>query len=77
MDADNEDYIGFSTNITFPAGSEPGTLLSAFIFIVDDTERERNETISVMATVLPPGQFVDSGGSTTFATVIVRDNDCE
>ena len=38
---------------------------------------ENDETITVMATVLLPGQFFDSGGSTTFATVLLEDNDCE
>lgn len=72
--SEGDDYIGFVTSLTFPAGSGPGTQLSAFITIIDDSEVENDETISIIATVLPPGQFLESGDSTT---VLLIDNDCK
>lgn len=72
-----EDYFGFVTTLTFPAGAGPGALQSAVIAIIDDDLVESDEIINIVATVLPPGQFLDSGGNVSFTSIIIIDNDCK
>ena len=69
-----QDYIGFLVNLTFPAGSEPGTNVSTNITIIDDTLEEGVEIITVLAFVDLTGGF---SGILSAAAILVTDNDCE
>lgn len=70
---EGEDYIGLVTNVTFPAGSQPGTQASAAITIIDDALQEEDEFIPVVALIDDSSRF--RPGLVGAASVILIDDD--
>ena len=73
--AGSVDYFPVAAQITFPAGSGPGTTLGSELDPIDDNRVEGNENVQLSATIsLGSGSFTPNGNT---ATVVIQDDDRE
>jgi hypothetical protein len=69
----NADYVPVGVQITFPAGSGPGTTLGSALDPINDNRVEQNENIPLTATITAgTGSFTPNGDT---ATVVIQDDD--
>ncbi len=71
--AANVDYVPVVAQITFPAGSGPGTTLGSALIPINDIRVESNENIPLTATITAGTGSFTPGGDT--ATVVIQDDD--
>ena len=68
----NTDYTPLQVELTFTAGSGPGTIMSVEITIIDDSEEEETETFVGALSVTASQSIVVSPGN---VAVDIIDND--
>ena len=73
LHAANVDYFPVVAQITFPAGSGPGTTLGDALDPIDDNRVEPNENAQLTATITAGNGAFTLNGNT--ATVVIQDND--